>query len=58
MNLLLYIFALRNISKGKAKKHHNIDNVEQNSNVTTPLVTAIVLLLNDTNIIWHGYQYA
>jgi hypothetical protein len=33
MNVLLYIFALRNISKGKAKKNHNIDNVEQNSNV-------------------------
>jgi hypothetical protein len=33
MNLLLDIFALRNISKGKAKKNYNIDNVEQNSNV-------------------------
>jgi hypothetical protein len=33
MNLLLDIFALRNISKGKAKKNHNVDNVEQISNV-------------------------
>jgi hypothetical protein len=33
MNLLLDIFAIRNISKGKAKKNHTFDNVEQNSNV-------------------------
>ena len=33
MNLLLDIFALRNISKGKVKANHNVDNVEQNSNV-------------------------
>jgi len=33
MNLLLDIFALRNISKGKAKTNHTVDNVEQNSNV-------------------------
>ena len=34
MNLLLDIFAIRNISKGKAKKkNHTVDNVEQNSNV-------------------------
>lgn len=34
MNLLLDIFALRNISKGKAKQNdNNVDKVEQNSNV-------------------------
>ena len=33
MNLLLDIFALRNISKGKAKKNDNVDNVKQNSNL-------------------------
>ena len=33
MNLLLDIFAIRNISNGKAKTNHNVDNVEQNSNV-------------------------
>ena len=36
MNLLLDIFAIRNISKGKSKKskkNHTVDNVEQNSNV-------------------------
>jgi hypothetical protein len=34
MNFLLDIFALRNTSKGKAKKkNHNVDNVEQNSTV-------------------------
>jgi hypothetical protein len=34
MNLLLDIFAIRNISKGKAK-NHTVDwtNVEQNTNV-------------------------
>jgi hypothetical protein len=33
MNLQLDIIAIRNISKGKAKKKHTVDNVEQNSNV-------------------------
>jgi len=31
MNLLLDIFAIRHISKGKAKKNHTADNVEKNS---------------------------
>jgi hypothetical protein len=33
MNLRLCIFAIRNISKGKAQTNHNVDNLEQNSNV-------------------------
>jgi len=33
MDLLLDIVSIRNISKGKAKTNHTVDNVEQNSNV-------------------------